>query len=122
MPKRAPQKPVTIRDWHDGMPSAKVSRAELMRVLEGFGFITRDEVAAMFRRERAERKWHIRLWRWIKLRFKKKNLEDLSPAVRQELQHKLSEIDARSALTPNDEKVREAIQKPSPIAKQVQDG
>jgi len=99
MPAQMPRKTGTIRDWVDRGPSSKVSRAELMRVLDGFGFIPREGVVVMFRdydRIRHELMWYRRLWRWIKLRFKKKQLEDLTPEQRARVQHDLAEIDERA--------------------------
>lgn len=79
---------MSIGEWHDQMPSAKVSRTELMRVLEGFDFISRDGVVIMFRdyeRIRREMRWYRRLWRWLRGQFaKKKRVDELLDRRRQQ--------------------------------------
>jgi len=118
MPARMPKKPATIKEWVENAPSSKVSRVELMRVLDGFGFIPREVVVGMFRdydRIRHEMVWWRRLWRWIKLRFKKKDLEDLTPEQRARVKHELAEIDERAARL-TEEKVE------APTLEEVKDG
>lgn len=98
MPQRAPQKRLSIGDWHDSMPSAKVTRAELMRVLEGFDFISRDGVVIMFRdyeRIRRQMRWYRRVWRWVTGRFaKKKPVDELLDRKQEQMEE---EVDARLA-------------------------
>lgn len=97
MPDSVPKKPMSIAQWHNNMPSAKVSRAELMRVLDGFDFIPREGVVIMFRdydRIQKERRWYRRLWRWLKLTiYQKKTLADLNPSAREAVRQELDKAD-----------------------------
>lgn len=88
----------TIKEWHDNGPSSKVTRAELMKVLEGFEFVPAEEVARLIQNgivlER-NRAWYRRLWNWAKVTmWQKKTIADLSPAARAKVRAQLDQADA----------------------------
>lgn len=92
-----PKRAKTIGEWYDLGPNSKVTRAELMMVLEGFGFVPAEELGKMiqaaFVLER-ERKWYRRLWRWLKVTvFTKQKLADLSPEARERVRQELDKIE-----------------------------
>ncbi len=112
MPARIPKKPETIKEWVENAPSSKVSRVELMRVLEGFDFIPREGVVVMFRdydRIRRQMQWYRRLWRWLKLKIpQKKTLADLDPSAREAVRQQLDQADEMEAKHADEENEKEA--------------
>ncbi len=120
MPARIPtrKKPETIREWVENAPSSKVTRVELMRVLDGFGFIPREGVVVMFRdydRIRRQMQWYRRLWRWLKLKIpQKKTLADLDPSAREAVRQQLDKADQEQAAKLTEEKVEERHVNSSP--------
>ncbi len=110
---------LSIGDWHDQMPSAKVTRAELMRVLEGFDFISRDGVVIMFRdyeRIRRQMRWYRRIWHWLKLLFeRKKPIDELHDRKEQQQEEEVDERAAKlteeKVAAPTLNEVKEAVDK-----------
>lgn len=92
-----PKKPTTIKEWYELGPSSKVTRAELMMVLEGFEFVPAQQIGEMMQRALVldrERKWYRRLWRWIKVSiFKKQTLKDVSKDARDRIRAELDKAD-----------------------------
>jgi hypothetical protein len=92
------KKPKTIGEWYDIAPSAKVTRSELMMVLEGFGFLPAEEIGRMVQRAlilERERKWYRRLWRWLKATIGvRQKLENLTPEARQRVREELDRADS----------------------------
>jgi hypothetical protein len=98
--KTTPGAKVTIGQWLESAPEARVTRNELMRVMEGM-VVTRPEIIDMFRQyeeARRQRVWWRRLWRWLKSQVVKpqQSIEDLTPEQREALAKALAED------TPND--------------------
>ena len=110
-PKPTPAKktPVTIGQWLNSAPHAKVTRHELMRWAEGMTLMTKPEVIEMFREYE-----HLRRWRRTKLFFDvtrspiyqlikrsmfepKKTMADLSEEHREAVREELAKLDAEAS-------------------------
>jgi len=110
----AERKPVTIGDWLNSAPNARVTRNELMRWAEGMTVMTRPDVIDMLREYE-----HLRRWRrtkaffdvsrspiWQAIRrsmFEKRDLATLSKEARDKVRDKLDEIEAEAATPPEPE-------------------
>jgi len=120
MKEQLPRRQLSIHDWYERGPSSKVSRKELLLVMEGFDFVPRDGIVAMFRdydRIRIQMRWYRRLWRWLKLTiYHKKTLADLDPSAREAVRQELDKVDEELAAKVTEEKVE------APTLEEVKDG
>jgi hypothetical protein len=94
--KSTPGGKQTIGQWLEAAPNARVTRNELMRVLEGM-VVTRPEVIDMLRdyeQARRQHAWWRRLLRWIRGLFvqPKRSIEDLTPEQREALKKELASM------------------------------
>jgi len=120
-----PKKPQSIGEWYQLGPSSKVTRADLLMVLQGFDFIPAEQIGQLIQNAlilERERKWYHRLWRWVKASIgTSKTLKDLSPAARAKVR---AELDVADAV---DEAVDRAQEPDSPpvvsagVAKQIKE-
>ena len=85
--KSTPGVKLTIGEWLAQAPTARVTRNELMRVMEGM-VVTRPEIIDMFKdyeRARRQHAWWRRLLRWIKSLIvrERQSVADLTPEQRE---------------------------------------
>jgi hypothetical protein len=98
-----PDEGLTIAAWYKAAPEGRVTRFELMRVIDGMALVNRPEVMQILKDYdqmqaaiRRDQVWWRVWWRWIKATMgRRQSLADLSPAARQQVQ---DQLDAAAAM------------------------
>lgn len=97
MAKPLGKKPQTIKQWLDKSPEARVTRFELLRVIEGMHLLNKPELIEFMREyEKARRAhaWWRRLWRWFKSTiYERRTLQDLTAEQRDRVREELDAAD-----------------------------
>lgn len=107
-----PDEGLTIAAWYKAAPEARVTRFELMRVIDGMALVNRPEVMQLLKDYdqmqaaiRRDRVWWRVWWRWIKGTMgRRQSLADLSPAARQLVQDQLDAIPKSTDPVPSEAK------------------
>ncbi len=80
---------VSVQQWVESQPLARIKRRELIVILDACGIATRQEVLVIVTRALREYVWYRRLWRWIKGRLPDRDLSQLRPDALDEVQARL---------------------------------
>lgn len=80
---------VSVKEWVESAPLARIKRRELITILDACGIATRQEVLVIVTRALREYSWYRRLWRWIKGRLPDRDLSQLRPDALDKVQEKL---------------------------------
>ncbi len=105
-----PEGGLTIAAWYKAAPEGRVTRFELMRVIDGMALVNRPEVMQLLKDYdqmqmaiRRDRVWWRVWWRWIKATMgRRQSLADLSPAARQHVQDQLAAIPKSTEPVPSE--------------------
>ncbi len=69
---------VSVKEWVESAPLARVKRKELVPMFDACDLATRHEVLVIVTRALREYAWYRRLWRWLKAKaLPKHSLDDL---------------------------------------------
>lgn len=97
MAKPLGKKPQTIKQWLDKSPERRVTRSELLRVIEGMHLLNKPELIEFmqeYEKARRARAWWRCLWRWFKTTiYERRTLQDLTPEQRERVRQELDETD-----------------------------
>ena len=80
---------VSVQEWVESAPLARVKRRELIVIFDGCDLATRHDVLVIVTRALREYAWYRRLWRWIKGKLPARDLSQLRPDALDEVQAKL---------------------------------